>query len=94
MMLVHNLLDTPHILVIPISVVFCDDINILHGDVNQSEPIRVGVNVHVTCHHGYHLSEGDNDDLKCTEDGNYDHNIPNCIGKKSLLLFSFNIFEF
>ena len=69
------------------SVTYCEDLNILHGDVNQSEPIRVGESVHVTCHHGYLLSEGDENVLKCLEGGKYNHNIPTCIGKKIILNF-------
>ena len=56
--------------------------NILHGDVNQTEPIKVGDSGHVTCHHGYQLSEADKNDLKCVEGGKYDLSIPSCIGKR------------
>ena len=59
---------------------YCEDLIIIHGQVNQSQPISVGQSVHVTCDHGYQLSDGDVDVLRCEESGNYNHNIPTCIG--------------
>ena len=70
------------VLYILVSVTYCEDIVLNHGQINQSRPISVGQSVHVTCNHGYQLLEGDVVVLKCEEPGNYNHNIPTCTGKK------------
>ena len=64
-----------------VSVTYCEDIVLNHGQINQTRPISVGQSVHVTCNHGYQLSEDGVDILRCEEPGSYDHNIPTCTGK-------------
>ena len=62
------------------TVTYCEDLNILHGRINQSEPVNVGQSIHVACDEGYQLSDEGATILRCSGGGKYDHDIPACNG--------------
>ena len=62
------------------TVTYCEDLNILHGQINQSEPVNVGQSIHVVCDEGYQLSDEGATVLRCLEGGRYDLDVPACNG--------------
>lgn len=59
----------------------CHEVKIIYGSAWPQEPVEVGMNVTVTCNAGYQLSVGSRSILNCTEMGEYDAAMPECIGK-------------
>ncbi|XP_053380812.1 uncharacterized protein LOC123562034 [Mercenaria mercenaria] len=64
---------------VPDNETMCPELKIVHGSVSRQEPVHVGGNVTVICNDGYQLSSGSVDIITCTESGEYNASIPECI---------------